>query len=74
MNYVAAKSEADGMLEQRQQNLAKMAQIITSTMVGRINSDRKNMQKNRKELLQLMNGFSTEEQLEIMINVFFRMV
>ena len=72
MNYVAAKSEADGMLEQRNQNLQKMAQIVTSAMISRANSA-KNKEAVKKELLQLMSGFSTEEKLEIMINVFFRM-
>lgn len=72
MNYVAAKSEADGMLEQRNQNLQKMAQIVTSSMISRANSA-KNKESVKKELLQLMSGFSTEEKLEIMINVFFRM-
>lgn len=72
MNYVAAKSEADGMLEQRNQNLQKMAQIVTSSMISRANSA-KNKEAVKKELLQLMSGFSTEEKLEIMINVFFRM-
>lgn len=72
MNYVAAKSEADGMLEQRNQNLQKMAQIVTSSMISRANSA-KNKEAAKKELLQLMSGFSTEEKLEIMINVFFRM-
>lgn len=72
MNYVAAKSEADGMLEQRNQNLQKMAQIVTSSMISRANSA-KNKDAVKKELLQLMSGFSTEEKLEIMINVFFRM-
>ena len=72
MNYVAAKSEADGMLEQRNQNLQKMAQIVISSMISRANSA-KNKEAVKKELLQLMSGFSTEEKLEIMINVFFRM-
>lgn len=72
MNYVSAKSEADGMLEQRNQNLQKMAQIVTSSMISRANSA-KNKEAVKKELLQLMSGFSTEEKLEIMINVFFRM-
>ena len=72
MNYVAAKSEADGMLEQRNQNLQKMAQIVTSSMISRANSA-KNKEAVKKELLQLMSGFSTEEKLEIMINVFLRM-
>lgn len=72
MNYVSAKSEADGMLEQRNQNLQKMAQIVTSSMISRVNSA-KNKESVKKELLQLMSGFSTEEKLEIMINVFFRM-
>ena len=62
MNYVAAKSEADGMLEQRNQNLQKMAQIVTSSMISRANSA-KNKEAVKKELLQLMSGFSTEEIL-----------
>ena len=49
MNYVAAKSEADGMLEQRNQNLQKMAQIVTSSMISRANSA-KNKEAVKKEL------------------------
>lgn len=73
MDFMAAKSEADGFAEQRKMQNAKMAKIIVQAMVKEVNKNRGNLTVADKKLHQLLSMFPAEDQLEIMIQVFYAM-
>lgn len=73
MDFMTAKSEADGFAEQRRIANDKMAKVIVNSMVADVNKNRKNLSVSRSKLRELLKMFPLEDQLEIMINVFLRM-
>lgn len=73
MDFMTAKSEADGFAEQRRINNEKMAKVIINSMVSDVNKNRKNLAVSKNKLNELLKMFPMEDRLEIMIDVFLRM-
>nr|DAK39044.1 MAG TPA: hypothetical protein [Caudoviricetes sp.] len=73
MDFLTAKSEADGIVEQRKKLLKQMGTIIARTMQGRVINNRKRQDQVMKEFTDLLGGFTTEEQTQIMIYAFMEL-
>lgn len=72
MKFIEAKSVIDDVLVKRQSEIDQVAKIITQTMVARANKEsNKNIVK--KEIDNLLDGFSDAEKYEIMKSVFLMM-
>lgn len=73
MNFMTAKSEADGFAEKRKQDNKEMAKIIVKSMVSEVNKNRGNLGTVDKKMRQLLEMFPVEDRVEILIQVFYAM-
>lgn len=72
ISFIEAKSTADDIMFERQQNMKKMADVIVKYAVSKINST-KDKGSILNQINTLLDGFSAEEKYEIMKMVFLKM-
>ena len=72
ISFIEAKSIADDIMIERQQNMKKRADVIVKYSVAKVNST-KDKNAALSQIDTLLDGFSAEEKYEIMKMVFLKM-
>lgn len=72
MNYLEAKSKVDGFVEIREKQNKDVANVIKQTMIARCNKE-PNKNTVKKELYKLLEGFSNEDKVKILTELFIMM-